>query len=81
MIFHSPRRRFQLRLWTLFVFVTVFAVACWVIADRQRLIRERDEAIERSQNRAEAMAWMYRANEAEAELSRRPAVPPVPNKK
>jgi hypothetical protein len=75
----SPKRKrrwFQFSLRTLMIVVTLVAVLCgtvtWIIRDRQRLIRERDEAIEKSHNRAEAMAWMYRANQAEAELSRRP---------
>jgi hypothetical protein len=45
----KPKRRsFQFSLRTLLVVVTVWAVlfgaAAWVIQDRQRLIRERDEA-------------------------------------
>jgi hypothetical protein len=40
----SPRRRFQFRLRTLMIGVTLLAVACWVAVDRARLIRERDEA-------------------------------------
>jgi hypothetical protein len=63
----SPRRRFQFRLRTLFVVVTLFAVASWIVADRARLVRERDEAVERSHNRAEAMAWMEREHRAQAE--------------
>ncbi len=39
--------RFQFRLGTLFVVVTLIAAQCgaamWVIRDRQRIIRERDE--------------------------------------
>jgi hypothetical protein len=44
----TKTRRFQFGLRTLFVVVTVWAVlfgaVAWVINDRQRLIRERDEA-------------------------------------
>jgi hypothetical protein len=39
------RHRFQFRLRTLTILVTLFSVAYWVVADRQRLIRERDEAL------------------------------------
>jgi hypothetical protein len=42
----SPRR-FQFRLRTLLIGVTLTAVACWVVVDRQRLIRERLDALER----------------------------------
>ena len=65
-----PRRRFQFRLRTLFVVVTLTAVASWIVADRARLIRERDEAIERSHDRREAMAWMERTRQAEEEADR-----------
>ena len=65
----SPCRRFQFRLRTLLIVVTLLAAlsaaVTWVIRDRQRLIRERDEAIERAHNRAKAMAWMERARQAE----------------
>jgi hypothetical protein len=44
----SPRRRFQFRLRTLMIVVTVLAVVCWVVVDRARLIRERDEALSRA---------------------------------
>ncbi len=43
----SPRRRFQFRLRTLFVVVTVAAAVCGfavLAAENRRLIRERDEA-------------------------------------
>ena len=40
----SSRRRFQFRLRTLLIGVALVAVACCVIADRQRLIHERDTA-------------------------------------
>jgi hypothetical protein len=40
--------RFQFRLRTLMIAVAVVAAVCWVVVDRQRLIRERDEAIERA---------------------------------
>jgi hypothetical protein len=46
------RRRFQFRLRTLLLVVTLVAVASWVVADRQRLIRERDEA---AQERRDAL--------------------------
>jgi hypothetical protein len=48
----SLRRRFQFRLRTLMIAVTLLAVACGVVIDRIRLIRERDEARE-AQDRAE----------------------------
>jgi cytoskeletal protein RodZ len=38
------RRWFQFSLRTLFVVVTLIAAACWVVIDRRRLIRERDES-------------------------------------
>jgi hypothetical protein len=41
----SPRRRFQFRLRTLLIGVTLAAVACCVVVDRQQLMRERDEAV------------------------------------
>jgi hypothetical protein len=55
------RRRFQFRLRTLMIVVAVVAAVCWVVVDRQRLIRQRDEAIERAV-KAEAAA-MRRAVE------------------
>ncbi len=51
------RRRFQFRLRTLMIVVAVVAAVCWVVADRQRLIRQRDEAIERAV-KAEAAAML-----------------------
>ncbi len=46
----ASRRRFQFRLRTLMIGVTLLAVVCgpavWVIRDRQRLIEERDRLIE-----------------------------------
>ena len=36
--------RFQFSLRSLMIVVTLIAAACWVIVDRTRLIRERDEA-------------------------------------
>jgi hypothetical protein len=53
----SPRRRFQFRLRTLMIAVAVVAAVCWVVVDRQRLIRQRDEAIERAV-KAEAAAML-----------------------
>jgi hypothetical protein len=41
-------RRFQFSLRTLFVVVAVIAAASWVITDRRRLARERDEAERRA---------------------------------
>jgi hypothetical protein len=38
------RRWFQFSLRSLLIGVTLLAVACWVIVDRTRLIREREEA-------------------------------------
>jgi recombinational DNA repair ATPase RecF len=54
----SPRRRFQFRLRTLMIVVTLLAVACWGIVDRARLIRERDDALRQARD----------AKKAEAEL-------------
>jgi hypothetical protein len=51
----SPRRRFQFRLRTLFVIVAVVAIACWVVTDRRRLIRERDESLKRELATAERL--------------------------
>ena len=50
----SPRRRFQFRLQTLMISVALFAVACWVIMDRQRLITERDHALRQLEMISEA---------------------------
>jgi hypothetical protein len=41
---NRKRRWFQFSLRTLLVGVTLLAVGCWVVVDRQRLIRERDDA-------------------------------------
>jgi hypothetical protein len=43
------RRWFQFSVRTLMIFVTLIATAAWVVADRQRLIRERDDALEGEQ--------------------------------
>jgi hypothetical protein len=43
------RRWLQFSLRTLMIFVTLIATAAWVVADRQRLIRERDDALEGEQ--------------------------------
>jgi hypothetical protein len=40
-------RRFQFRLRTLMIGVTLLAAACWVAVDRGRLIRDRDNAIQK----------------------------------
>jgi hypothetical protein len=53
-MYTNPRRRFQFSLRTLLIGVTLLAVACWVIVDRQRLIRERDDAVLK-QRQLEAM--------------------------
>jgi hypothetical protein len=62
---NSPRR-FQFRLRTLMIGVTLLAVQCafvmWFIRDRERL---RQETIRRV--REEAMAWMEREHRAQAE--------------
>jgi hypothetical protein len=46
----TPRRRFQFRLRTLMIGVTLLGILCgtatWVVGDRERLIRERDEALQ-----------------------------------
>jgi hypothetical protein len=57
----SPRRRFQFRLRTLIIGVTLLAVVCWGIVDRQQLIRERDKATQRE---GEANAAMIKADES-----------------
>ncbi len=44
------RPTFQFRLRTLLLVVALAAVACWVVVDRQRLIRERDDALLRASN-------------------------------
>jgi hypothetical protein len=55
----SPRPRFQFRLSTLLIVVTLLAAQCafvtWVIRDRQRLIRERDGAIQKQRQLLEAL--------------------------
>jgi hypothetical protein len=47
----TPRRRFQFRLRTLMIGVTLLAIYCgtvaWFVHDRRRLIDERDKALER----------------------------------
>jgi hypothetical protein len=43
------RPRFKFRLRTLFVVVTLIAAASWVVVDRQRLIRKRDDPLQREQ--------------------------------
>jgi hypothetical protein len=43
------RRRFQFRLRTLMIGVTLLAIACWGAVDRARLIRERDDAVQKQQ--------------------------------
>jgi hypothetical protein len=49
-------RRFQFRLRTLMIVVTLLAAQCafvaWVVRDRQRLIRERDDALRAADNAA-----------------------------
>ncbi|HKD37525.1 MAG TPA: hypothetical protein VKB78_12020, partial [Pirellulales bacterium] len=53
----APRRRFQFRLRTLFVVVTVAAVVCGfaaLIAENRRLLHERDEAV---QQRDKILEW------------------------
>jgi hypothetical protein len=57
----SPRRRFQFSLRTLMIVVTLSAAQCafvaWVVRDRQRLIRERDDALRAAEEkRAERAA-------------------------
>jgi hypothetical protein len=44
------RRWFQFSLRTLMIGVTLLAAVCWVDIDRSRLIRERDEAIQKQAN-------------------------------
>jgi hypothetical protein len=56
-----PRRRFQFRLRTLLIVVTLLSVACAVIIDRQRLARERDDAL---QNEADARATVLEVRRA-----------------
>jgi hypothetical protein len=55
----SPRRRFQFRLRTLMIVVTLLAAlsaaVTWVIRDRERLIRERDDAIQKQRQLEEAL--------------------------
>ncbi len=58
----SPRRRFQFRLRTLMIVVAALAVYCgpfvWLLDDRQRLIQERDDAVERGvQVEQSAVRW------------------------
>jgi hypothetical protein len=81
----SPRRRFQFRLRTLFVLVAVVAAACWVVVDRQRLIRERDEAIRRESearqsaesNRIEAQTFLGQIVEMEKIVNKMRAKTPT----
>jgi hypothetical protein len=54
----SPRRRFQFRLSTLFVIVTVLASVCWVCTDRERVHRERDKAVEEANKRIHKLEMM-----------------------
>jgi hypothetical protein len=69
----SPRRRFQFRLRTLMLGVTLLALLCgavmWVARDFERLIRERDAALEKARDAHEqAIEIERRADEAIADL-------------
>ncbi|HEV2969609.1 MAG TPA: hypothetical protein VGY55_06440 [Pirellulales bacterium] len=55
MIAPSLRCRFQFSLRTLLIVVTLLAVACSIVVDRQRLIRERDEARQNARDLAERL--------------------------
>jgi hypothetical protein len=63
----SPRRRFQFRLRTLMIGVTLLAVVCWALLSRVRLIEERDEA------RRDADNYKRLAEEWQAVISDDPA--------
>ncbi len=66
--------RFQFRLRTLMIVIALTAAACWIIADRQRLMAERDQAraAEANAKKAEAIdkrtAIIYAEHASEAEL-------------
>ena len=66
----SPCRRFQFRLRTLLIVVTLLAVACWVVVDRQPLIRERDDAVRReSEARQDAENKKWDADELKRQMN------------
>jgi hypothetical protein len=50
----AMKARFQFRLRTLMIGVTLLAILCgtvmWIVKDRERLIRERDEALEKARD-------------------------------
>jgi hypothetical protein len=56
------RRRFQFRLRTLMIVVTLLAVACWGIVDRARLIHERDDALRQARD-AKSVEAEFEAND------------------
>jgi inner membrane protein involved in colicin E2 resistance len=62
----APRSRFQFRLRTLMIVVTLLAVpsaaVTWVIQDRQRLVRERDEAMGREADAKQTLNTMQQEN-------------------
>jgi septal ring factor EnvC (AmiA/AmiB activator) len=63
----TKRRWFQFSLRSLLVGVTLLAVASWVIADRARLIHERDESLHQAKSLKEANRE-YEADQRETAL-------------
>jgi hypothetical protein len=47
----APRRRFQFRLWTLMIAVTLLAAACGYAHRQAEMIRERHDAVETHESR------------------------------
>jgi CHASE3 domain sensor protein len=62
----APRSRFQFRLRTLMIGVTLLAVlsaaVTWVIQDRRRLVRERDEAMGREADAKQTLNTLQQEN-------------------
>ena len=72
------RRWFQFSLRTLMIGVTLLAAlsaaVTWVIRDRQRLIRERDEAIERARDRTRRWhGWNVQGRQKNVKAKQRPS--------
>jgi hypothetical protein len=70
MVAPCPRRRFQFRLRTLMIGVTVLAVACWYVGWQAKIVRDRKSELNRAViirligidggDQAEAIPWVRR---------------------